>query len=159
MRCCLVKRIRDGGHVGALRSVPTGLPGDRDSVRFPQPVNRERARTNLVPDPDLVGAAALRDADRRGTGRDQVLDRGLSLKHGDRLRAVKVKLSGHCEEIATIGPTVEYSRMTLHRAVAHAVEIALPEHGDLSEVIAISDHRLGDDLLDLSLPDTPFTDV
>jgi len=49
--------------------------------------------------------------------------------------------------------------MTLHRAVAFAVELPLPEHGDLSEVIAVSNHRLSDDPLDLSLPNTPFVDV
>lgn len=49
--------------------------------------------------------------------------------------------------------------MTLHRAVARAVELALPEHGDLSEVIAVSDHHLSDDLLDLSLPNPPLIDV
>lgn len=49
--------------------------------------------------------------------------------------------------------------MTLHRAVVRAVELAFPENGDLSEVIAVSDHRLSDDLLDLLLPNTPFVDV
>lgn len=39
--------------------------------------------------------------------------------------------------------------MSVHHTVARAVELGLQRHGDISEVAAIGDHRLRDDLLEL----------